>query len=246
MTGWEMGLTGAAGLLIGALIGGVGVGGVLLIPWLTQVVGLDVHAAVGAAMLGFIATGVVGLSVLAREGRLFNGLNWPLVIATVPGSFLGARVLAWVPDRFAYGLLAVGVGFAGWQLWRGRAARAPQVSRDPGWPTGLFVGFASALTGTGGPLVLMPLVIAQGMPVMAAVTLGQIVQLPIALVAGLGHVSAGTASPWLGAGLGLAMAPGYLLGRRWVAVMPIRLVSRLLAAVMLLSAALFAVKALGP
>ena len=62
-------LTFAAALLIGALVGAAGIGGVLLVPWLVYVAGLDVHAAVGVAMLAFIGPGVTALVLAWRPGQ---------------------------------------------------------------------------------------------------------------------------------------------------------------------------------
>src|SRR5687768_7700183 len=57
----ELALTLGAALLIGSLIGSVGIGGVLLVPWLTGVIGLGVRDAVTIAMASYLATGVVAI-----------------------------------------------------------------------------------------------------------------------------------------------------------------------------------------
>ncbi len=54
--------------LVGALIGGVGVGGVLLVPALVYLGGVDIHVAIAAAMFSYLFTGVVGATVYARRG----------------------------------------------------------------------------------------------------------------------------------------------------------------------------------
>ena len=53
----------AVALFVGALIGAIGVGGVLLTPWLTHAIGLPVHAALGITMLAFVLPGAVALIV---------------------------------------------------------------------------------------------------------------------------------------------------------------------------------------
>src|SRR5690606_24078461 len=76
MTGTELLLSSSAALLIGILIGSVGVGGVLMVPWLTQAIGLPVREAVAIAMLSFIATGIAALVISARSLRDPATMRW--------------------------------------------------------------------------------------------------------------------------------------------------------------------------
>ena len=55
-------------LVSGLLIGAIGIGGVLLVPGLTFIVGIEVHRAIPACMLSFLATGIIGLIVYPRHG----------------------------------------------------------------------------------------------------------------------------------------------------------------------------------
>ena len=108
MTGAELAISSVAALLIGLLIGSVGIGGVLLVPWLTQAIGLPVRDAIAIAMLSFVATGVAAIWVSARAPRQPAKARWPLVLATAPGALLGAAVIAMVPERAALAVLAAG------------------------------------------------------------------------------------------------------------------------------------------
>ena len=85
----------AAALLIGALVGAAGIGGVLLVPWLIHVAGLDVHAAVGMAMLAFIGPGVTMRqgSVLAARGALFDDAKADTVYRGNPAEAVKPRGL---------------------------------------------------------------------------------------------------------------------------------------------------------
>ncbi|RPH63744.1 MAG: hypothetical protein EHM83_09495 [Burkholderiales bacterium] len=86
MTGTELLLSSSAALLIGILIGSVGIGGVLMVPWLTQAIGLPVREAVAIAMLSFVATGIAALVISARSLRDPATMRWPMVLATAPGA----------------------------------------------------------------------------------------------------------------------------------------------------------------
>jgi uncharacterized membrane protein YfcA len=60
----------ACTLLVGALIGSVGIGGVLLAPALAFLGGLDVHEAMGTSMWAFVFTGIAGTASFSRRGSL--------------------------------------------------------------------------------------------------------------------------------------------------------------------------------
>ena len=179
----DLALTALAALVIGLLIGTIGIGGVLLTPWLTQVIGLPVRDAIMISSCAFTGTGIVALIVLARSLRGPGNFDWPLVAATLPGALLGSWALSVIPARIALALLALltlGVGIR--VLMARPRSRDPAPARSaPGLPIGLLAGFASALTGTGGPMVLTPMLLWRGVPMLAAILLGQAVQLPIAL-----------------------------------------------------------------
>lgn len=246
MTGAELTISSVAALLIGLLIGSVGIGGVLLVPWLTQAIGLPVRDAVAIAMFSFVATGLAAVWAGARSPRDPATTYWPMIVATAPGSLLGAVAIALVPERAALAVLAIAVSLAGARLLRpGTARRDAQRDREspPGWGAGAIAGFASSLTGTGGAMVLTPMLLWRGVPVLSAILLGQIVQLPIAATATLGH-ALGHGVDWVaGAALGAMQVPGVLAGRRLAEGLPVTTITRLLGLVLLAAGAGLAAKA---
>ena len=60
----------AIGLMTGALVGTVGIGGVLLVPALVLIGGLAVHEATPIATLSFLFTGIAGSLAYARQRRI--------------------------------------------------------------------------------------------------------------------------------------------------------------------------------
>jgi len=252
MSGAELLLSSLAALLIGALIGSVGIGGVLMVPWLTQVVGLPVRDAVAIAMLSFVATGAAAGVIAARSARDPATMRWPLVVATVPGALLGAAAIASVPERAALLVLALALSIVGVRMLRSspagrepRDAGAESGRPSAGWGVGLVTGFASSVTGTGGPMVLTPLLAWRGVPLLNAILLGQVVQLPIAATATLGH-AVGEGVDWFaGAALGLMLVPGVFAGRRLARAMPLAAMTRLLAVLLLATGGGLALEALG-
>jgi uncharacterized membrane protein YfcA len=77
---------------------------------------------------------------------------------------------------------------------------------------GLGVGFGSALTGTGGPVLLVPLLLTLGYLPLSAVGVSQAVQLPIAVFATLGFLLYGEIDFSLGIALGVVQSLGVIIG----------------------------------
>ncbi len=79
---------------------------------------------------------------------------------------------------------------------------------------GGVTGFASALTGTGGPLVLIPLLLWLDTSVLTSIGLAQAIQIPIALLATLTNAWTGTLDVSLGLMLGAGLVFGTWAGAR--------------------------------
>ena len=79
--------------LLGSLTG-LG-GGVIVIPLLTLVFGIDFHYAIGAALVASIATSSGSASAYVKEGMTNIRLGMFLEIATSIGAVIGAAVALW-------------------------------------------------------------------------------------------------------------------------------------------------------
>lgn len=164
-------LAGFAGLglaagFMGALLG-MG-GGLFIVPALTGLCGLPLRTAVGASLLGVIATSV-GVACTARPGRAANlSLAMPLELATTIGAVAGSLLAGVIPARLLYALFAVVVlTTAVYTAVRNRllssaAASGPQPIDH--WPAGLaasaLAGLLSGLTGVGGGFLKVPVMYA--------------------------------------------------------------------------------------
>ena len=267
-----------AALVIGALIGCIGIGGILLAPFLIGVVGLDVRDAITISSASFVATGAAALVMFARadgmtppRSRLAERCSsfalacspsgrpcgshpargWPLVIATLPGAFAGAVVLGYAPKRLSLAVLAALLVATGVRVL---AQRAREARRDTGTASastradcavGALGGFVSALTGTGGPMVLVPIQLWRGVPLLAAVAIGQLAQLPIAAMATLGNAMSGGVDAIAATAIGVALVPGVFAGRRLASALPLTLLTRALAVLLIALGVWFALGAAG-
>lgn len=212
------------GLGAGLLIGCVGIGGVIVVPALVYLLDVPIHVAIAAAMFAFLLSGVVGTFVFARS----NSIRWDMTAwmwaGAMPAAFAGAlaasAVSGWVIE-LAVGLLTAGSGV---HSLIGRShpetAEGGEISKPALGIIGAFTGFTSALTGTGGPLVLIPILVWLKLPVLAAIGLAQAIQLPIAVLATGGNAVAGTLDPMLGAILGAGIVFGTWGGAKLAHVLP--------------------------
>jgi len=229
----------AIGAAVGLAIGLVGIGGVALVPLLTILFDMEIAIAIATAMASYIVAGAIGFAIYSRRGSMNWRAAMPLMLGAAPGALGGAAAVAYVPGHILVAAIAVLTMFAGANALRrpatsdGSRPRAVGLGRTSLFGLGIFTGFASALTGTGGPVVLMPILLLMGAPVLYAIGLGQAIQVPIAIVASLYNIAAGTidlsAATLLTIGLGAGVVAGGLLAHR----LPTRWLMSLVAVVLI-------------
>ena len=201
-------------VVVGVLVGMVGVGGVLLPPGLVALGDLTANEATATSTWAFVFTGVVGTVAYARRGVVPWGMLARLTVGVVPAAFLGALVNATLPASVVLLGLAALTLVVGVQQLRPRAVRE---TRD-GLGTaalvavGAFVGFGSALTGTGGPVLLVPVLLMLGVAPLRAVAASQAVQLPVVVAGSVGYVQTGLVDIRLGTALGCLAALAVVAG----------------------------------
>jgi uncharacterized membrane protein YfcA len=201
-------------VVVGLLIGMVGVGGVLLPPGLVALGDLTANEATATSTWAFVFTGVVGTVAYAWRGVVPWGMLARLTVGVVPAAFLGALVNATLPASVVLLGLAALTLFVGVQQLRPRAVRE---TRDgPGTAAlvavGAFVGFGSALTGTGGPVLLVPVLLTLRVAPLRAVAASQAVQLPVVVAGSVGYLQTGLVDIRLGTALGCLAALGVVAG----------------------------------
>lgn len=213
MTASMAGMVVALALLAGLLIGAVGIGGVILVPALIYFVGTPIHVAIAGAMMSFIMTGLVGTLVYAKAGSIrWDKMGW-LGAGAMPGAVAGTAAASMASANMleiVIGLLTASSGLH--TLLTNNAGKGLRADTSMSNPVlaliGAVTGFASSLSGTGGPLVLVPILMWLDVPVLIAVGLSQVIQLPIAVLATVGNAYYGSLDLMLG---GL-LASGVVLG----------------------------------
>ena len=213
-------------LIVGLLIGAVGIGGVLLVPALAFVADLGVHEAIPACMLSYLATGAVGVIVFARHGSIqWNMVIW-LCVGAIPAAYLGSISLLSIPALAVMSLISFLMILAGVDalIKFSKTATIRQndvsLSRSKLILIGFVTGFGSAITGTGGPLIIVPLIIYLGLPVLTAVGLSQAIQIPIASFASIGNWMSGNLNFNLSLVIAASMVLGTLMGATLIHRLP--------------------------
>jgi uncharacterized membrane protein YfcA len=174
---------------VGFFIGAVGVGGVLLIPFLVLLGGLDIHAAAATALFTFLFTGLLGTWLFQRRGSIRWRLAVPVCAGATVAGYLGAAAGGLIAPRPLTLLIAAIIMVAG--LWVLRPAPERSIPRDGASPgdtatllgVGAAAGFGSGLSGAGGPLFSVPIMVLLGFSPLAAIGVSQVLQI-VAAVSG--------------------------------------------------------------
>ncbi len=173
----------AAGIL-GSLVG-LG-GGIVIVPVLTIIFGVDIRLAIGASLISVIATSSGAGATYVRERITNLRAGMFLEVATTTGAVTGAYLTTLLPGRFLFVLFGLVLLYSGFAVYRKRhAAPVLTVSKDrianslnlhgsyyddaehreisykvTGTPTGLSMmyvaGMVSALLGIGSGALKVP------------------------------------------------------------------------------------------
>jgi uncharacterized membrane protein YfcA len=203
-------------LLAGWLIGATGIGGVLVVPALVQFENMPVATAISASALAFAFPGVAALWWLRGGPPADRARLLALVGGAVPGAMLGAWGVHQVDPRWLLGglaVLALASGLRGLRSPPAAEGDAPALGPIAMTVLGFAVGAGSALTGTGGPVLVVPLLLLLRQPMPVVLPAAQAIQLPVALCASAAHAAAGALDLRLGIALGLLLLVASLAGQ---------------------------------
>lgn len=229
-------------LLVGVLGGCVGIGGVLLPPALVYVGGLDFHLATATSMWAFLFSGAGGTYTYFRR----RNVDWRMVawlgVSIVPTALVGAWANVALPERALMAVLALLLVVTGAvSLLRSNAVEHVRHFEAPTLlVVGAFVGFGSALTGTGGPILLVPILLLLRTPVRMAVGASMAISLVVTVSSTAGYVYYGSVDFVLGTALGLVAVVGVVAGARIAHAARVTTLQRVVAAAILCTGLLIA------
>ncbi len=176
----------------------MGIGGVLLIPALSYIGGLDMRVAMATALFSFFFTGLAGTVQFQRRGSIDWNSTVPLCLTALMCSAAGA----WLASRTDVSALNALLGgimmFAGmYTAWGARLTpNVPHPGNRHHYPVliaiGVVSGLGSGLTGVGGPALSVPLMLLAGFSPLTAIGTGQVLQVAAAFSGSVTNFSYGT------------------------------------------------------
>lgn len=230
------------GTTSGLMIGCIGIGGVILVPALVFLGGISIKTGIPAAMFAFILSGLVASFVFARNKSIHWGMAAWLCAGATPTAFAGAWAVSVVNPRVLEAGLGLLTFLSGINALRTQHS-VNELACHPETNTmllgvGAVTGFLSSVSGTGGPVVLVPILIAMKLPVLTAVGLSQTIQLPVAIAATFGNVIYGELDYALGGILAATLTVGSWYGAKLAHTLP-RATLRQIVSVVLVGIGLF-------
>ncbi|MFC4356414.1 TSUP family transporter [Halobium salinum] len=241
----------------GVGITAVGPGGVFLTVALFALTPFPSATVAGTATATFVFTGLLGTLSYLRSGELADRRRLRLAAGLsgggVAGALLGVRLNAVVSERLfglLLGVFLVAVGVLVWRRAGGSSGgdsaegdRSSSTATDGGrfadgfgpvraTVVGLFVGTAGGLLGVGGPVLAVPILVAGGVPMLAAVAAAQVQSVFVSGFAAGGYFAQGAVSLPLAALVGVPELLGVLVGWRVAHRVPAAKLKRVLAVIL--------------
>lgn len=234
-------IIGAANMAVGGCIGICGIAGFLLPMLYTGGLGFDVTYALALSFLAFLVSGVIGSRNYYKAGNLDIKMSVRLGIGSLIGAVGGVFLQSMIEKNTAKTILYLVVLFSGasilvrmWNEKRQKKNTEDVVSNDSAEKSltdnvvflvllGIVTGAICSLSGAGGPVLVMPLLVACGVSARIAVGVALFDSVFIAVPACIGYLSR---IDWMGV-LGLLVliiithGVGVWLGSRFAGKVPV-------------------------
>ena len=209
----------AVGLLVGLLVGCVGIGGIILIPAMTLLLSMSSHVAMGTALFSFIFSSLLGVALYIRRGRVDWKTAIPLCLGGVPFAYAGAVCKAYTAAPYLNLLLGCLMLVAGGLVFRPVQGRERAFMRE-GTPwrarclflIGAGTSFICAMTGAGGPVLSIPIMLALGCPAVSTVGAGLVFSVVVAVSGSFGNIQHQAVDWFAGGWLTLVQMVGIAMG----------------------------------
>jgi len=194
--------------IVGLLIGTVGVGGILLIPAVAACLGLTTQVSMATALFSFIFTGLIGTWLYQRRGTIDWHITIPVCLGALFFGYLGALANSRANAAVLNLILSLIIVFAGIYAIkkhaRGKQFQFDKTKASQRWllvAIGAVVGFGSGLTGVGGPVLSVPLMVIIGFDPLTSIATSQVIQIAAAASGTAGNLAHGNidfvAASWI-------------------------------------------------
>ncbi len=223
----DFALLAVVSVVVGMAIGAVGVGGVLLVPALVALAGLDVHVASATALSTFFFTGIAGTLLFQRRGSIAWRMALPVCATALVSSYLGAYVNSLLGSGLLAPLIALLTVAAGAWVLCGDIRRPQEAGGDGSHrllalaSVGAVAGFGSGLSGAGGPLFSVPMMLVLGFAPLASIGVSQVLQITSAAAGTAGNLAYGSIDFVMAGWTVLFELAGVVLGVRAAHAVPV-------------------------
>lgn len=184
----------AVATVVGLFIGTVGVGGVLMVSFLALFGRLGIHQAAATSLFTFLFTGILGTWLFQRRGTIAWHLTLPVCAGALAFGYAGAFTAARIDARPLAILIALVIVGAGAYIFV-PMRQAHGYRNGRGWREQLLLagvgaasGFGSGLSGAGGPLFSVPIMVILRYAPLAAVGTSQVLQIIAATSGSIGNL----------------------------------------------------------
>lgn len=242
----------AANMAVGGCIGICGIAGFLLPMLYTGGLGFDVTYALALSFLAFLVSGIIGSFNYYKAGNLEVRMSLKLGIGSLIGAIAGVFIQSMIEKSTAKTILYLVVLFSGAsilvRMWNEKrkadSVSAKKVisdgkksaSSNPSHPKsiadhmgfliflGITTGAICSLSGAGGPVLVMPLLVACGVSARIAVGVALFDSVFIAIPACIGYLSRITWTEILGLLVLIVLTHGIgvWLGSRFAGKVPVQ------------------------
>lgn len=246
---------GAAAGLFGSLLG-LG-GGVLIVPLLTLVFGLELREAVGVSLVSVIMTSSVAAGVYLERHVADLRLGMRLELFTAIGALVGGSIAFLIEERVLALLFAVLLAYVAFSMLRARAAGGPATPDDESTsyevhnlPLGVVgatgAGVLSALLGVGGGIVKVPLMhLGMGVPLRVSTATSNLMVGITAAASAVIYVIHGEVDPYIAGPTAIGVFLGASAGSRIAHRVDLRVLRFLFVAVLLYTAVQMLLRVIG-
>lgn len=205
-------------LLVGLMIGITGIGGILLIPGLAILGNLPTHEAMATALFSFIFVGACGTLAFHKMKIIDWSMAIPLGMGGMMFSALGAAVNVYVSASPLNMIMGSVILFAGLNaLFQQKIPEGLNISRSSHrrkilFAIGACTGFVAGLTGVGGPVLSIPIMIVLGFQPILSVAVAMPYQVSTALAGSISNLIHQSINFQIGLPISIAEVVGILIG----------------------------------
>lgn len=176
-------------LVVGGLIGLTGIAGFLL-PMLYVFLGYRVQEALSLSFVAFMISGILGSITYYKRGQLKLSIGNRLGFFSLIGATIGVYLNSYLSDELIKILLYLVVLFSGLSI----LFRKDHESKDKSYPDlktcfwlGIITACVCALSGAGGPILVMPLLVLMHVSIRESVALALYDSIFIAIPSIIGY-----------------------------------------------------------